>query len=325
MPRYWGIRTAKDRHDLIADSLKSNVLRQGWGWEDLRKIGQLVEANQADAEMASIWRYTKRMLEIEVGDIVLTPHQPDWNINGVWRVTRPYKFDPLPDVWSSGASDFGHTLGVEAIGRINHRNNAVSVPLRRALTSGFRTRMKQLDQFGTEIEALLDQEEIDRANDAAEQFEATLDTARKQLGEAFQNRYHNSDFEAPVGALLEAIYPGAVTRTAGPAEQGRDFVVQETDRLGISRNLVIQVKTWAGTVNEADLKHALGQLERGVDAESGNVDMAVLITLSDTVTDREDQLLAEFEERTKVPARILTVGDTAGLFLDHLKQIELTN
>ena len=325
MPRYWGIRTAKDRHDLIGDSLDSGILRQGWGWKDLREIGQLVEANDADAELASIWRYTKRMLEIEVGDIVLTPHQPDWNINGVWKVTRAYDFDPLSEVWPDGGSDFGHTLAVEQIGRINHRNKAVSVPLRRALTSGFRTRMKQLDQFRSEIEALLGEEGIERPSSAAEHFKATLETARKEMGKALQNRYRNADFEAPVGALLEAIYPGAVTRTAGPAEEGRDFVVQETDRLGISRSLVIQVKTWPGEVNEGDFKSALNQLERAVNAESGSVDMAVLMTLSDTVTDRSDQLLAEFEETTKVPARVLMVEDTAALFLDHLKQIDLVS
>ena len=106
MPSYWGIRTSKEMYDLIYDQLEAGILRQGWGDRDLRVIGEEVAAGTANAEARSVWRYTKRMLEIEPGDVVLTPHQLEWGSNGVWRVTSPYEFDPLPDIWGPGEPDF---------------------------------------------------------------------------------------------------------------------------------------------------------------------------------------------------------------------------
>ncbi len=82
-------------------------------------VGDEVARGVADADARSIWRYTQRMLDIEVDDVVLTPHQPSWNRNGVWRVTGGYEFDPIPDAWN-GYADFGHVLHVEALGVIDH-------------------------------------------------------------------------------------------------------------------------------------------------------------------------------------------------------------
>jgi hypothetical protein len=53
------------------------------------------------------------------------------------------------------------------------------------------------------------------------------------------------------------LYPDSVTRTAGPSEKGRDFVVEDTDALGLSRNIIVQVKAWFGEVDHAALDHGL--------------------------------------------------------------------
>jgi hypothetical protein len=322
MTAYWGIRTSKERHDLISEHLESGVLRQGWGAQDLREIGQLVKSDRADDAQRSIWRYTQKMLDIEPGDIVLTPHQLTWHKNGVWRVTGGYEFDPLPNIWGSDP-DFGHVVRVEPIGVIDHHSAAASSDFRRAMTAGFRPRMRQLNAFSDEIDRLLADPSAATASDAAEHFAQVRAGAREALGVSLGKQYKDADFEKPIRALLEVLYPNAVRHTSGPAEQGRDFVIEEVDALGLSRNVIVQVKAWSGEVDEHSLDHGLEQLARGIEAQGGNVDLAVLLTLADDLPVDADKRIAIAEERTSVPMRVLMKEDVLDLLLDHLAQMEL--
>lgn len=219
MTAHWGIRTSKEMWDLIHEHFERGVLRQGWGDVDLREIGRLVESGEADEEQVKTSRYTKSMLEISRGDIVVTPHQPQWGQNGVWRVLSCYEFDPLPNVWEDRYPDFGHVLRVEEIGLIDHRAATVSSDLRRALTTGFRTRMRQLDAHADEIDALVADRAALMPSDAAEHFAEVRAGARRALGEAIRRQYKDADFERPIEAMRNVLYPGSVTRTAGPAER----------------------------------------------------------------------------------------------------------
>lgn len=322
MTRYWGIRTSKERHDLIGEHLASGVLRQGWGSQDLREIGALVQSGRANDEQRSVWRYTRRMLEIESGDVVLTPHQPEWHRNGVWRVVSGYEFDPLPNV-RGPAPDFGHLLRVEPLGVIDHRSAAVLAGLRRALTSGFRTRMRQLDDHGEEIERLLSDPAAARPSDAAEHFAQVRRRARDALGESLLEQYKDADFEDPVRALLEALYPDAVRHTAGRSEAGRDFLIEDTDALGLSRRLIVQVKAWSGTVAPDLLDHGLAQLARGIDEEDHEVDLAVLLTLAEELPADAEERIALAQDQTAVRTRVLVRDETLDLLLDQLTHMKL--
>jgi hypothetical protein len=310
-------------YDLIYDQLEAGILRQGWGDRDLRVIGEEVAAGTANAEARPVWRYTKRMLEIEPGDVVLTPHQLEWGSNGVWRVTSPYEFDPLPDIWGPGEPDFGHVIRVEPLGQIDHRSAAASSDLRRALTTGFRPRMRQLEDYGEEIEQLLVNPEATKPSDAAEHFEAVRRKAREALGEALLAQYGNADFEKPIGALLETLYPDAVSHTAGPSEKGRDFVIEDVDSLGLSRTVIVQVKSWSGAVDVGGLAHGLSQLARGIDAQAGGVDLAVLLTMAEALPHDADKTIAEAEAATGVPTRVLLMDETLDLMLKQLAKIQL--
>jgi hypothetical protein len=170
MTAYWGIRTSKVNWEFINKSFAGGLLRQGWGGVDLREIGRLVHKGRADEEQIKTWRYTKKMLDIRPGDIVLTPHQPNWGQNGVWRVVSGYEFDPVPNMWKGKYPDFGNVLRVEPIGLIDHRAASVSSDLRRALTTGFRPRMRQLDAYADEIDELVASSTALRPSDAAEHF-----------------------------------------------------------------------------------------------------------------------------------------------------------
>ena len=322
MTTYWGIRTSKEKHDLIGKWLSKGVLRQGWGAHDLREIGKRAREGDLDDEGKSVWKYTQAMLDIEANDIVLTPHQPHWHRHGVWRVAEPYSFDPLPDVWGRGEPDFGHVLRVEALGIIDHRSAVVSSDLRRALTSGFRRRMRQLHDYGNEIEQLLANPQARTASDAAEHFEEVRRKTRGALGEALLAQYGNADFEHPIGALLETLYPSNVAHTAGPAEHGRDFVIEDVDALGLSRTIIVQVKSWSGSVDRRGLEHGLRQLERGVVAQGG-ADLAVLLTMADGLPPDADKTIAVAEQNTGVSTRVLLKDETLDLILNKLGTIRL--
>jgi hypothetical protein len=322
LPSYWGIRTSKEKHDLIGDHLSRGMLRQGWGGRDLREIQSDAWAGRLEAEGRSVWRYTQRMLDIEPGDIVITPHQLQWHQHGVWRVVGPYEFDPLPNMWE-GRPDFGHVIRVEPIGVIDHRSASVSAQLRRALTSGFRRRMRQLQDHATEIEELLVDPNARRPTDAAEHFERVREKAREGLYEALRQQYSNADFERPVGALLETLYPSAVRHSAGPAERGRDFVIHDIDTLGLTHSIIVQVKAWHGHIGYSDLEHGLAQLKAGVAAEDSDVDLAVLLTLADTLPPDADREIAIAEEETSVRIRVLLKEETLDLMLNQLAHMKL--
>lgn len=323
MTRYWGIRTSKENHDLITGWFEKGVLRQGWGSQDLREIQKEVRAGSEDPELKSIWKYTQRMLDIGRGDLVLTPHQPIWHKNGVWRVIEPYRFDRLEE--GEGAGDFGHTLGVEPIAVIDHRNHKVSSDVRRALTTGFRSRMRQLDVVGSEIEELIEDGDVSEPSDAAMHFEMVRAGARDGLFDALKRQYQGKDFERPVEATLETIYPDSVFDTSGPSEKGRDLVVEDTDRLGLTRSLIIQIKMWEGAVNVRDLEHGLSQLKQGVKAQVGGtpVDQAILITLADTLPEDAELMIASFQEESGVPMVVMLKDETLDLMLDKISDMSL--
>lgn len=326
MTRYWGIRTAKDseQHEMVSSWLSQGVLRQGWGSEDLREVGRKVREGSTDPGLKSVWKLTQRMLDIGVGDIIVTPHQPSSNREGIWRVKGPYRFDRLEE--GIGAGDFGNVIDVEFIKEFDRRDARLSSSLRKALTTGFRRRMRQLDVVGEEIQAIIDSEHDYSFSDAADHFEEVRKNARKALLDALLTQYGNADFERPIGALLESIYSKeAVIPTGGAGEKGRDFVVEEVDKLGLSRSIIVQVKSWSGCVGDGDLRHGLNQLRRGVDAQGGasSVDLAVLLTLAEEFPADLDLRIAELEDENGVRAVVMGADETLDLMLDQISEMSI--
>lgn len=183
--------------------------------------------------------------------------------------------------------------------------------------------MRQLEDHGREIEGLLGDPEAARPADPAGHFAAVRATAREAFGEALLRQYRNADFEQPIRALLEVLYPGSVRHTAGPAENGADFMVEHTDPLGLTLNVVVQVKAWKGTVDAEALDHGLRQLERRIVAEAGNVDLAVLITLADELPADLDERIALAESRSAVSTRVIDRAATLELLLSNLAHMEM--
>ncbi len=183
--------------------------------------------------------------------------------------------------------------------------------------------MRQLQEFGAEIESLLDDPTAATASDAAEHFDAVRQHARDALGQALLRQYGNADFEKPIGALLEVLYPDAVTHTAGPAEQGRDLVVEDVDTLGLTRTLIVQVKSWSGAVDDGSLRHGLRQLMQGITAQGGGVDMAVLLTMANDLPADADKTIAIAQDEVSVPMRVLLKDETLDLMLGQIAHMRL--
>jgi len=82
--------------------------------------------------------------------------------------------------------------------------------------------------------------------------------------------------------------------------------------------LIVQVKSWSGSVGDEALHHGLDQLRRGVEAESGAVDMAILLTLADELPRNYDVVIETAQRELGTRIRVLQRDQTLDLMLDHI-------
>lgn len=120
----------KDCFNLIKSESSNGRLRQGWGcegtditedFEGFKKAGKEIgEWQESDSWFLRRYNILRIMLEMKKGDIIVVPkinmNENGNNDNGfftVFKVTEPYKFNPIQvPVWGN-FKEFGHVIGVE--------------------------------------------------------------------------------------------------------------------------------------------------------------------------------------------------------------------
>ena len=71
------------------------------------------------------------------------------------------------------------------------------------------------------------------------------------------------------------------------------------------------------------LEDGLQQFARGIDAQGGGVDLAVLLTMADTLPHDADKTIAASGAETGVPTRVLLKDETLDPMLNQLANIPL--
>lgn len=119
MPNYWVMRVDHEENTaFLWKELRDGRLRQGWGWDteqDLRRIEQRLESGPLTEAQQKCWRGNRRLLDtqpdgIQHGDLVLTPHLPEYGRWSLSQVVGPYSFSIPP-----AEEDYGHILSVELL------------------------------------------------------------------------------------------------------------------------------------------------------------------------------------------------------------------
>jgi hypothetical protein len=158
--RYWAIRTdSRNNTPWLWNELQDGRLRQGWSRrpdedlevvEEVRRIGGRLTDGQRET-----WRRSRRLLSsqggVNVGDLVVTPHLPQFGTWTIVRVVGPYRFSIDDGRNWLGRPDFGHILPVEVVTRpVPWRDPAVPQSLQRAMR--VRQPMWSLDPVAEAVE-----------------------------------------------------------------------------------------------------------------------------------------------------------------------------
>lgn len=320
MTRYWGFRTDPHRLATIVAALQSAELRQGWGYRpdlDLDLLGELVAQRGRDAldgEQQAAWRRCQRMWPghwdpIRPGDVVLLPKVPQTGTFTLARIDGPYHFEQHRD------GDLGHILPATVLRwEIPNSNVHVSSGIQRTLRQ--RSPIWEITHLASDLEALLAQDagQLASRDSDLERLERLRVELIAQLGTSLRHAFGGNQFEAPVRRLLEALYRrGTVDVTAGPAERGADYVVDDVDPFGFERRIVFQLKAWDGVVDDLGV---LDQLRTAV--ETRDAQEAYLLTTAAGESPAFATARDELERELGVPIRFVGGELLATLFLEHL-------
>ncbi len=168
--RSWVMRTDPTQKEYIFAELRSERMRQGWGYrEDLNlvELSRLVRSGEAlSSEQRAAWG-NRRLLpsepnSIREGDIVLLPNLPK---HGRWLVAEvaddEYRYEIPPEF-----GDYGHVRNVRVLNPdspVNPYDEAVSARLRG--TMRVPRRLWNIDRHEAGVRTLLEALEEGRAVD----------------------------------------------------------------------------------------------------------------------------------------------------------------
>ena len=120
---YYIFRIDYQNKEYFKENLRKNILRQGWGMQNLSLLNEKGEVRTQEEWAISCpesWRLTekdkkylinknnnlRKMLEMKEGDIILIPKFPKENMFSLYRIKGKYYFDLEKD-------DYGHCIPVE--------------------------------------------------------------------------------------------------------------------------------------------------------------------------------------------------------------------
>ncbi len=324
MTRYWAMRTDKDNVKFIFRELKKGRLRQGWGWrKDLnldvvRRI--LAKGKKLNADQKDVWRRQRRMHpkeddSIQKRDYIILPNLPEIGQWSIAKVSGGYRYEI-----DRKLENFGHILEVELLNPdspIDPHSEYVSADLRKTMTC--QGRLWNIDEYEGDVERLIlaikTKKEITKPTTEIEKLEKIYSRLSKRLEKELKNKYHGSEFEAPIEKLLGKIYQN-VEKRAGSGEKGADFICDFTDMLGVPYRAAVQVKMWEG---EANWERPLNQIKKAYNNYE-NISAGVIITTSDSVSKDFEKRRIELEKELNIPIIVIDKRKLTNVFLKYLPE-----
>lgn len=330
MSRYWAMRTDRNEIEFIFKELKQGKLRQGWGWRkdlNLNVIrATLAKGKKLNEDQKDVWRRQRRMHPeeddgIKKEDYIILPNLPEIGRWSIAKVSGGYFYEMHTFTRKQRKQEnYGHILEVEFLNPnspINPNSEFVSAELRKTMTC--RGRLWNIDTYKEDVEKLIiaikTKKEITKPTTVDEKILKIYSELSKTLENEIKNKFHGSEFEAPVEKLLKRIYQN-VEKHSGVEECGADFICEFTDGLNITHNVAIQVKMWEG---EADLKRPLDQIKEAYDNYE-NISAGVIITTSESISEDFEKQRRKLEGQLNIPIRIIDKMELTKIFLKYLPE-----
>lgn len=323
MSRRWVVRTdVRHLDDVILPSLAGGELRQGWGWrddQDLNIVGPLFneKGREAlnDAQRATWSRvqhfWPEHWQPVCEGDLILLPKVPKPGRWALMRITGPYRYEI-----HRASGDYGHILPVETVvSEIAPENAAVDAGLVRTMRCS--QPMWSIDHLSGSVDKLLATDaDVARVDSDSVRLRGVLDSTLDKLLQDVREGFQANQLERPVYRLLTLVFDdAAVEDLTGRGEHGADFYVSETDRFGIDRSTVVQLKDH-DPLNDI---RALEQVEEAF--EHYRPSAAVIIATAHSEDASFEKARVELSERLGIPVTTVLGRELAQWFLAHLEAL----
>lgn len=331
-PNCFVFRTSS--HPFVQDELKQGRLRQGWSPEGtslLDNNGQ--ERTREDwaraykkawSEEPSPRRHgiLRRMLDMQVGDVVLCPKAPAYGQFTIAKVSEPYRFEEDGD-----QGDFGHIIAVENRHEVSDWYSPDSRMICGLYSSAYSrpavTKVQESKKVAVleAVERLLAQADASTSQDPdtirEEMHHEGRREAAKSLMQYVNNHWGHHEFEAAVGQAFlrkgyERLGGNIFTPIGGDADHVFSLPMPGFEEIDSgSPVLIVQVKHKQGRDdNDVEGVEQLVNWKPGRDSEQAQweVRYRVLFSSADSFTDN----CWRRAERCGV---ILICGVEAGLFI----------
>jgi hypothetical protein len=277
--------------------LEQNRLRQGWGYEeklDLRKIkAKIDKAEELDQEEQAAWSRCQNMLDyIKPDDLVLVKNVPSADKFTITKIAGPYDYriDPVVD-------DYGHFLPVLGSRVFSKQAKVVPAPLVNALNRAQAALVPTYKHHDPVVllYGVSDEEARSRPEEFAERFSKWRQVLSDALKTELKNGLKNpKEAERLIQKMLRRDQ-GEVRWTAGPKEQGADFIVTIDNGYGLATRMAVQVKMYQDVHDDTG---GLDQLEQAF--REHHVDTGLLVSFADKIGPNLAKRLSELKQRYKV-------------------------
>ena len=316
--------------EFVQEELKHGRLRQGWSPEGTSLLDsngkkrtkedwvQAYESAWNEKPSPRRWGILRRMLDMQVGDLVLCPKAPAYGEFTIARVSEVYRFEV-----AAGQNDYGHIISVGQRRVVSNAYDEDSVTISDMFRSAyFRPPIAQVQSIGRQnvLDAatrLLNGADTPTSRDTYEIRKDMYDKGRRVAAGSLMKQIADwsfGQFEAAVGHAFERKayewLAGNSARNGGDADHvfsvpmpGFDDI--DSDSVPV---LVVQVKHKQGIDND-DVMGVKQLLNWEPDQDSGwEVKHKILFSSADSFTNNCKRLA----EAHRV---ILICGTQAGLFM----------
>ena len=307
----------------VFDELCRGCARIGWSSEDdedlriIRDKGEDLNEHQEEAK-----RCLRFLNEMEEGDMILYPHQPERNKFLIVRVIGEYGYD---DGLRNG--DFRSVRTCELISKnpVDMYDEIVPASLHHKLRYVRRRIWKfKVDDMVMLKDFLNDLTREKREQSGAEpasirRIHAKL---RKALPDEIQREFSRTDLTRKFCMDLFSRMDYDPEIREGPAEAGSDIIVTVGDPLLPDEGFRVGVQAFAyeGNVHEDSLERKLNQLLKGW--KTNSLDYGVLLTTGIPTDEALKVLVSHNKENPDRHVKLIDGDALADLFLQHFPPAE---
>ena len=321
MPSVYVVRAA-DRWGVpipgVFDELQAGRARIGWSYQDnldLRLLQDKIEQKKPlDADERKARRCLRFHAEVEIGDYLLYPHQPETGQFSVVQVTGEYDYSTPEGGLDEDFRSF-RPCRVITPDPVGMSDEIVPSHLRFRLglqggfyqihdTSSFFSFLTELPQAG-----------IRQASTRAS-VRRIHNKLREQLPDAIHHQFARTDLSRRFCPELFERMGYASQVQEGPAEAGSDVVLTVGNPLlPCEFRVGVQVFSYEGAVSESDFRDKLDQLLGGW--EDNSLDYGVLLTTGLCSADAVEVLDDHNDKYPNRLVRLIQGSDLGDLFLTY--------